>query len=229
MRAQRVVPADIRTRRVVVRVVAVASLVGEVDAANERHAVVHRRSSSRGGSASAVPSRRVHIGSSCRPQDDRAFSASRLATDGIVASGAPAHTRTRTSTRSANSREQIAQHEGLAVACEREVGREVPAREVNVRGRGRSASAIAGSACAPSMRISIALPGRGGTSVAAHPPAGGSSASRWPILVRRRRWWRQICCVTCSPNQASTGKSARPTRRRSGATRVLRSCGSGRR
>ena len=53
--------------------------------------------------------------------------------------------------------------------------------------RSASASAIAGSAWAPSMRISIALPERGGGPSSAHPPAAGSSASSRPILARRRR------------------------------------------
>ncbi len=50
------------------------------------------------------------------------------------------------------------------------------------------ASARRGSASAPSTRISTELPGRGGGSPAAQPPAGASSTASFPRRLSRRRW-----------------------------------------
>ena len=72
---------------------------------------------------------------------------------------------------------------------ELEVRREVPAGDVDEVARVRAcASAIAGSACAPSTSTSSAQPSRGGGSPAAQrPSSGGSSARSQPRRRRRRR------------------------------------------
>ena len=71
---------------------------------------------------------------------------------------------------------------------ELEVRREVPAGDVDEVARVLHASAIAGSACAPSTRTSSEQPSRGGGSPAAHrPSSGGSSARSQPRRRRRRR------------------------------------------
>ena len=90
--------------------------------------------------------------------------------------GAPAQTSTRTSRRSAScarrwrsttcSRSRTSAKSG--VKCQ-------PVRWTCERASFSSA-AMAGRACAPSIRTSTALPDRGGGSPAAQPPGGGSSA-----------------------------------------------------
>ena len=116
--------------------------------------------------------------------------------------------------------EQIAEHDGLAVAHEREVGREVPAGQVDVRAsrpqRLRDRRQRLRAVDEHLERIAR----RGGGSPAAQPPAGGSSARSQPILVEAPPVMAQICFVTCSPNQRFD-REERPTDRAvSGAMRV---------
>ena len=101
--------------------------------------------------------------------------------------GAPAHTSTRTSTRSASSASRLRSTIGSPSRSSAKSGEKCQPVRWTCDLVERNASAIAGSACAPSMRISIAFPGRGGVPSSAHPPAVGSSASDRPIRARRRR------------------------------------------
>ena len=74
-----------------------------------------------------------------------------------------------------------------------------------------SASAMAGSACAPSMRTSSEHPWRGAGSPAAHSPSSGGSSAR-PHPRRRRR--RRCFIVTAASIALPTWASARPARGR---------------
>ena len=126
-------------------------------------------------------------------------------------SGAPAQASTRTSSRSASSARRLRRTTGSPSRSSANAGVKCQPVRWTWDCASRSAAAIDGSACTPSIRMSTAFPARGGKSPPAQPPTGGSSARVQPIRPRRRRWWRQICWLTCSPNQHSTGKSARLT------------------
>ena len=130
-----VVPADVRARRVVVPVEAVARLGGEVDPADERDAV--------------VDDDRLLVVAMHRPllRVERALDL-RLAHEAIahlphvLARGTEERQRCACPHQHANVDalrqlgEQVAEHDRLALPLEREVGREVPARQVDVRLRG---------------------------------------------------------------------------------------------
>ena len=114
--------------------------------------------------------------------------------------------------------QEVPENHPLVAAHELEVGREVPARQVDVGAARSNTAAISGSAWAPSIRISARLPGRGGGSPAAQPPAGGSTARSHPILRRRRTWCRVSPREISSPIQRSAkrarsrGRALKPDR-----------------
>ena len=180
-----VVPADAATRRVVARVEAVAGFRGQVDAADEGDRDRRSRSSSRGGSASAVPSNPGRTGSGCW-SSARSRIARTSPRDGRKSgSGAPAQTRTRTSICSASSREQVAEDDLLGTpASSAKAGSKCQPVRWTCERACCIADAISGSACAPSTSTSTAFPGLAGGSPAAQPPAGGSSARSQPILCQ---------------------------------------------
>ena len=75
----------------------------------------------------------------------------------------------------------------------------------------RIASAIRGSAFAPSISTSSELPSRGGAAVCAHRPSvAGASAVSWPWRRIRRMWWWIIARSIPPPTAASKRSSSGP-------------------
>ena len=101
-----------------------------------------------------------------------------------IGSGAPAHAQHPHVDPLRELGEQIAQRSRVAVALEREVGREVPAGDVDVRARASSSSAIARQRLgAVDQHLErVAVPQRG-CAVRPNPPAGGSSACSQPSVA----------------------------------------------
>ena len=103
--------------------------------------------------------------------------------------------------------QQRADRQRVLAADQLEVRREVPAGQVDVRARAAQRLGDRGSAVAPSTSTSSAQPARGGGSPVAHsassPRGGGSSTPPWPSRRSRRRWWRLTVASTAAPSRAS--------------------------
>ena len=140
------------------------------------------RSSSRGGSASAAPVRRARTGSRVSVDQllaHRAHVAARRAKERQRRTGPDEHPHVDPL---GELGEQVAEHE-LArrrARAAKSGEKYQPVRWTCDRARCSSA-AIAGSASAPSISTSTALPGRGPAGRRAQPPAGASSACSQPI------------------------------------------------
>ena len=112
---------------------AVARLRGQVDAADEGDAVVDRRSSSRGGSASAAPAHRARSGSAFRGSGSSRIVRTSPREGGRAAAALrPKRARARRPDRRARPAGP-AGSTGSRAARERELGREEPAGDVDVR------------------------------------------------------------------------------------------------
>ena len=126
--------------------------------------------------------------------------ARRGAVGGEVWRGAPAHISTRTSTRSAESREQFAQEDGRLVAREGEVRRDDQPAMWTWRRAPRIARAISGSACAPSTRTRARCP----------PAAAGPRPPTAPRPVGRSARHGRGCAAGGGGGRPSRPRSARP-------------------
>ena len=126
-------------------------------------------------------------------------------------SGAPAHTSTRTSIRSASSASSEPTTTGDPPRTSSKPGSRCQPVMCTERLAPASASAIAGSASAPSISTSSALPGRGGGSPAAQiASSGGSRARAQPSFCSRRRCFVSTAASTTSPTLASRRLTRRP-------------------
>ncbi len=127
-------------------------------------------------------------------------------------SGAPAQASTYTSTRAPSSRKRSPRLrcEGPRSSSKAAVKNQ-PARKTRSRAS-RSARTITGSASAPSTKISISCPGRGGAALCDQGEGAVSRMASWPIFARRRRWCIRTALSTWSPTQESivSATSARP-------------------
>ena len=183
---RRIMPTDTAASAVIRRVVGITPVEREVDAADECHAVVDhdrllvvtvRRAGARVESALDLRVARqcllhfAHV-STRRPErgDRRSLPEQHAHVDPLGQLG-----------------EQDPDDQRLLFAAQRELGREKPPREVDMRRGGRHLRAIRGSASAPSIRISSVFPGRGGAVPRAYANAVASRACSHPTRRRPRR------------------------------------------
>ncbi len=151
-------------------------------------------------------------GRSCRSRTQRigparrSSSATRLTVrrDGRnTGTGAPAQSRTRTSTRRASSASRLRRTTGSRPSCRTKSGdMNHPLRCTYARAA-RISSTMRPSASSPSTSTSRRLPARAGGASSANPPAGLSSACL-PSFASRRRWWARTAAATVSPMRRSS-------------------------
>ena len=204
-----VVPAQAPAGGVVARVEAVAGVVGEVDAVDERQLAVDADRLLVVAVERVLA--RVDLAADARVAREGAHGLAHLRAAGVKGRdrrpGPDEHAHVDAL---GQLREQRARRDGRLAAHELEVRRQVPAGDVDEVARALHAPRRSPAAPrAPSTSTSSEQPSRGGGSPAAHrPSSGGSSARSHPRRLSRRRCLADTAASIALPKAAS----ARPTR-----------------